>query len=111
MTFYRHDLWHTLLGALVEVRKNGTVVREGLVEDVMPDSSALWIAADGLTGRVLIEAAEGHEVWVEPKQLKGTRAYRMTWSALHPGHGRYRREDATQGRLRYRIRTSVKERA
>lgn len=84
MPVYRHDTWNTLRGAVVEIRKSGTTIRTGLVEDVMPDSSALWIAAHGLTGRVLIEAAEGHEVWVEPKQLKGTRAYRMTWSALHP---------------------------
>lgn len=111
MPVYRHDTWNTLRGAVVEVRKNGTTIRTGLVEDVMPDSSALWIAADGLTGRVLIEAAEGHEVWVEPKQLKGTRAYRMTWSALHTGHDRYRSEDATHGRMRYRIRTAVTERA
>lgn len=111
MTVYRHDTWNNLLGAVVEVRKNGTIIRKGLVEDVMPDSSALWIAADGLTGRVLIEAAEGHEVWVEPKQLKGTRAYRMTWSALQPGHGQHRREDPSHGRLRYRIRTAATERA
>jgi hypothetical protein len=87
MTFYRHDVWLALLGALVEIRKNGTVVREGFVEDVMPDSSALWIAADGLTGRVLIEAAEGHEVWVEPRKLEGQRSYRMTSSALRGGEG------------------------
>lgn len=87
MTSYRHDAWEHLRGALVQVRKNGTVLREGLVEDVMPDSSALWIAADGLAGQVLIEAAEGHEVWVEPRQLEGKRAYRMTLSALQRGEG------------------------
>ncbi|MBX7443399.1 MULTISPECIES: hypothetical protein [unclassified Arthrobacter] len=111
MTVFRHDTWNTLLGAVVEVRKNGTPIRTGLVEDVMPDSSALWIAADGLAGRILIEVAEGYEVWVEPKQLKGTRAYRMTWSALHPWHNRHRREDPSHGRLRYHIRTAATERA
>jgi len=53
MTPYRHHAWQNLIGALVEVRKDGGVVREGLVDDVMPDSSALWIAADGWTNRVL----------------------------------------------------------
>jgi hypothetical protein len=106
MTFYRHDAWSDLLGAVVEVRQNGTVIRQGVVEDVMPDSSAIWIAADGITGRTLIEAAEGHEVWVEPRQLKGTRAYRMPRSALQPGQGRHRREDAGHERLRHRIRTA-----
>lgn len=111
MTFYRHDLWHTLLGALVEVRKNGTVVREGLVEEVMPDSSALWIAADGLTGRVLIEAAEGHEVWVEPRKLEGQRSYRMTSLALQDGSGHRARRNAGHGRHRYRVRTAVTDKA
>ena len=79
---YRHNAWQNLIGALVEVRKHGAVVREGLVDDAMPDSSALWIAADGFTNRVLIEAAEGYEVWVEPRKLEGKLAYRMTASAL-----------------------------
>ncbi|MCU1532645.1 MAG: hypothetical protein JWO49_2216 [Arthrobacter sp.] len=43
MTFYRHDTWRDLLGAVVEARKDGAVIRKGLVEDIMPDSSALWI--------------------------------------------------------------------
>lgn len=96
MTFYRHDAWRDLLGAVVEVRQNGTVIRQGLVADVMPDSSAIWIAADGLTGRTLIEATEGHEVWVEPRQLEGKRAYRMTASALRPGEGHHVHRDATR---------------
>mgnify|MGYP003113819627 CR=1 FL=1 len=79
---YRHDAWQNLVGARVEVRKHSAVVREGLVDDAMPDSSALWIAADGSTSRELIEAAEGYEVWVEPRKLEGKLAYRMTSSAL-----------------------------
>lgn len=82
MTYYGHDKWCGLLGAVVEVRKNGVVIRRGIVHDVMPDSSAVWIAADGLTGREIIEAAEGYQIWVEPKQLEGKHAYRMTLGAL-----------------------------
>lgn len=48
----------------------------------MPDSSALWIAADGLTGRVLIEAAEGHEVWAEPGKSVADLVYGDTGCAL-----------------------------
>lgn len=84
MSFYRHDAWQNLRGAIVEVRKGGRIVREGLVDDVMPDSSALWIAGDGSTNRVLIEAAEGYEVWIEPRPLEGKRAYRMTAAILQP---------------------------
>ena len=79
---YRHDAWQNLVGARVEVRRQGAVVREGLVDDAMPDSSALWIAADGFSNRELIAAAEGYEVWVEPRKLEGKLAYRMTSSAL-----------------------------
>ena len=96
MTHYRHDAWQNLIGALVEVRKDGAVVREGFVDDVMPDSSVLWIAADGFTGRVLIEAAEGYEMWVEPRKLEARHAYRMTSSALHPRESRQVSGCATQ---------------
>ncbi|MEV8042115.1 hypothetical protein [Arthrobacter sp. NPDC080082] len=82
MTHYRQDDWKHLLGAFVEIRKDGALVRKGLVDAVMPDSSALWIAAEGLSSRGLIDAAEGYEVWVEPRQLEGRAAYRMTASAL-----------------------------
>jgi hypothetical protein len=65
MSAYRHNDWNQLIGALVEVRKNHEVVRTGIVGDAIPDSSALWLAADRSDNRALIEAAEGHEVWVE----------------------------------------------
>ena len=111
MTFYRHDAWRDLLGAVEDVRQNGTFIRQGLVEDVMPDSSAIWIAADGLTGRALIEAAEGHEVWVEPRKLEGQRSYRMTSLALQDGSGHRARRNAGHGRHRYRVRTAVTDKA
>lgn len=83
MSIYRHDDWSQLVGAYVEVRKNKKCARSGFVEVAMPDSSALWLAANGLDGRVLITKAEGYEVWVEPRQLEGTLAYRMTSAALN----------------------------
>lgn len=83
MPTYRHDDWSHLVGAFVEIRNNKKCLRSGFVEDAMPDSSALWLAADGHDGRALIAKAEGYEVWVEPRQLEGVLAYRMTTSALH----------------------------
>lgn len=83
MSIYRHDDWSQLVGAYVEVRNNKKCLRSGFVEDAMPDSSALWLAANGADGRALIAKAEGYEVWVEPRQLEGESAYRMTTSALH----------------------------
>lgn len=42
----KHGDWSLLINALVEIRQNGQVIRTGFVEDVMPDSSVLWLASD-----------------------------------------------------------------
>lgn len=82
MACYRHYAWQNLVGVAVEIRKAGEVIRQGVVEDAMADSSALWLAADGLESRVMIAAAERYEVWVEPRLLDGNLAYRMAATAL-----------------------------
>jgi len=71
MPAYRHEDWSQLVGAHVEVRINKQCLRTGYVEDAMPDSSALWLAADELDSRTLIAKVEGYEVWVEPAALEG----------------------------------------
>ncbi|MFJ6359231.1 hypothetical protein [Pseudarthrobacter oxydans] len=83
MTKYRHHEWARLIGAPVEVRKYGEVVRAGIVDAAMPDSSMIWIASDEQFTRTLFEAAQGFQVWVEPRRLEGTLTYRMTNKALH----------------------------
>lgn len=83
MSAYRHHDWSKLIGAFVEIRQNAQTLRSGYVEDVMPDSSALWLAADDQHGRAMYENARGHEVWVEQRELDGKRTFRMTASALH----------------------------
>ncbi|MEW1809952.1 hypothetical protein AB0284_04510 [Pseudarthrobacter phenanthrenivorans] len=67
-----------LINALVEVRLRGQVLRTGFVEEAMPDSSAVWIAADRHGSRQMYEVCQGHEVWVIPQELCGTLTYRMT---------------------------------
>jgi hypothetical protein len=74
----KHVEWNLLINALVEIRHNGQVIRTGLVEDAMPDSSAVWIAADATHPRRMFEAAQGHQVWVTPQELTGDLNYRMT---------------------------------
>ena len=74
----RHMEWTLLINTLVEIRFNGQVLRTGFVDDAMPDSSALWIAADHRGPRQIFEACEGHEVWVAPRELSGELNYRMT---------------------------------
>jgi hypothetical protein len=79
-----YPTWNRLIGALVEIRHNGRIVSAGVVEDAMPDSSTLWIAADGVQSRRMYEAALNYQVWVEPQQLTGNICYRMTSSQLYP---------------------------
>jgi hypothetical protein len=74
----KHVQWSLLSNAVVEIRLRGQRIRTGLVEDVMPDSSALWLAADSENPRQIFEVCQGHEVWVTPQQLSGEYSYRMT---------------------------------
>jgi hypothetical protein len=67
-----------LINALLEVRHDGRVIRTGIIEDAMPDSFALWIAADANEPRQLFDASQGQQVWVTPRQLPGALRYRMT---------------------------------
>jgi len=74
----KHVEWNLLINTLVEIRLHGQVLRTGFVEDVMPDSSALWIAADQHGPRQMFAACEGHQAWVTPQELCGELSYRMT---------------------------------
>ncbi|MFF1255010.1 hypothetical protein ACFVYC_21285 [Pseudarthrobacter sp. NPDC058329] len=51
----QHGDWSLLINALVEIRQNGQVIRTGFVEEVMPDSSVLWLAADRDNPRQMFE--------------------------------------------------------
>jgi hypothetical protein len=62
--------WSMLVGARVEIRRSGQVFRAGDVDAVTADSRMLWLAPESPHGRILIEKAEGHEVWIRPEQLR-----------------------------------------
>lgn len=83
MKAYKHDHWNLLLHSLVEIRHRGRAVRRGQVEAVMPDSSALWIAADGCLPRQMYDTASGYEAWVTPGELTGSITFRMTSDLLN----------------------------
>lgn len=55
--------WKRALGHYVEVRRFGEIVGTGTVEEVMPESSILWISAEGAFLRYMVERAEGYEVY------------------------------------------------
>lgn len=84
MTLRQYPNWNGLIGALIEIRQHNRPIRTGIVDDAMPDSSVLWLAADGLEQRTMYEAALKYEAWVEPRQLAGTNCYRMTSAMLYP---------------------------
>jgi hypothetical protein len=62
-TVHCTDQWQALVGEVVEVWIGGQLYRTGVVDDVMPDASGLWLARDGLLPRKFIDAALGFEVW------------------------------------------------
>jgi hypothetical protein len=55
--------WDHIVGTRVEIRQNGQLIRIGTVEAVMPDSSIVWLASDGVQPRAMYEAALHYEVW------------------------------------------------
>lgn len=62
--------WNRLIGVPVEIRQYGATIRTGVVDDVMPDSSMLWLMADSSHGRTLYNAHEDFEVWIELELLE-----------------------------------------
>ncbi|MFF1252336.1 hypothetical protein ACFVYC_07555 [Pseudarthrobacter sp. NPDC058329] len=66
----RYDDWPTLIGGRVEIRRHGTVIQTGVVEMVMPDSSALRLTADPMQERRYFSKSDGFEVWISPRDLQ-----------------------------------------
>lgn len=54
--------WKQLVGRVVELRRDGQLVRTAEVEDVTPDSAILWLRFDGNHGRQLVTRTDGYEV-------------------------------------------------
>ncbi|MEA5456906.1 hypothetical protein SPF06_19460 [Sinomonas sp. JGH33] len=52
-------------GDSVELRRWGFAARRGVVEDVMPDSSGFWLAADGVEHRMFVSIPdEESQIWI-----------------------------------------------
>ncbi|WP_254788539.1 hypothetical protein [Arthrobacter sp. ok909] len=81
----RHYIhWRRLIGATVQIRQHGQLIRTGTIDDAMADSTALWIAGDAAQPRTMYEAARGIEVWADPEEAEDGLCYRMTSTA--PSH-------------------------
>jgi hypothetical protein len=55
--------WQRAVGQRVEIWKDGKFVRQGTVEAVMPDDSALWISADGFSSRQMLLRCDRYQVF------------------------------------------------
>lgn len=55
--------WQRALGQRVEIWKDGRFIREGTVEAVMPDSSFLWLSAEGALLREMISHHDRYQVF------------------------------------------------
>ena len=73
--------WRRLIGATVQIRQHGHIIRTGTNDDAMADSTELWIAGDAAQPRTMYEAAHGSEVWAEPEEAEDGLCYRMTSTA------------------------------
>lgn len=71
------DQWQALAGEVVEVRLGGQLYRTGVVDDVMPDRSGLWLARDGFLPRKFIDAASGFEVWTSLYPRSGSDGFQQ----------------------------------
>jgi hypothetical protein len=67
--------WSMLVGAVVDVRREGVFVRTGFVEDATPSGDTAWIAADGLDRRIMIEKSAGYDLWITAEQLQLRRVH------------------------------------
>lgn len=60
--------WSDLLGLRVHVKKDGCIVRTGIVDAVSASADILWISQEGAENRSLYEKSEGYytvSVWAD----------------------------------------------
>lgn len=67
MKYHRQYDWFPVVGEAVQIRNNGAIIREGIVEAVTHDDTILWLEADGAVPRQMAYRAEGDEVRITYK--------------------------------------------
>jgi hypothetical protein len=82
---YRCDDWKILTGVRVQLRQAGAPVRVGCLEAATADSSALWLAAEGVERRTLYTASDGYEVWIDPEKLPDSVYTKLICHTPEPG--------------------------
>lgn len=64
MHYFKQHNWRPLLGKVVQIRKNGKIVRSGVVDAITDDGLILWIAGEGACTRQMAHQHDGYEVWI-----------------------------------------------
>lgn len=59
------DDWQRRVGEIVQIRNGDAIVRQGRVEDEMPDGSGVWLAANGTDQRAYFHKETGTELWIQ----------------------------------------------
>ena len=67
--YYRHDDWHSLQGAEVQVWRGAALLRTGVIDAATEDSTIAWIAADANDRRWLVDKASGFQLKISTNQL------------------------------------------
>ncbi|MET3175842.1 UNVERIFIED_ORG: hypothetical protein ABIB52_003711 [Arthrobacter sp. UYCu721] len=60
--------WEQLCGAEVDVYLDSEFVRRGVVDAATADGRIIWIGAQGVFSRTLIDKTQGYEVWITPTE-------------------------------------------
>jgi hypothetical protein len=87
--------WAMLSRQFVEVRLGSEIYRRGHVDDMMPDGSGLWMAADGILGRDLIWREQGFTVGKLFRPADGVS--NLSWAPNRATHPQARKNLASQG--------------
>jgi hypothetical protein len=62
--------WQLLIGVRVEIRRHGQLIGSGLVDNATSSGDIVWLAADGINGRTMLEKADGYDLSIEPTHFR-----------------------------------------
>jgi hypothetical protein len=54
----------------VEIRRHGQLIGNGLVDNATSSGDIVWLAADGINSRTMLEKTDGYDLSIEPTQLQ-----------------------------------------
>lgn len=67
MAMHLQEHWQPVAGQRIEIRRDGHLLREGLVGAISSDDQIIWVEGEGNEPRQLFEKYHGYEVWIRYK--------------------------------------------